>query len=100
MPNVNFHHHSNEPPRQYPYHLLMINNYRLPPGKQSNSPISKIVKKIDKLKTFYFIDVDRCHLERHLQNTEFEQLFGMNRMDFYRLPEWRRNELKKRVKLF
>jgi actin-binding LIM protein len=76
MPNVNFHLHSNEPPRQYPYHLLVTQNYRLPP------------------------DVDRCHLERHLQNAEFEQLFNMSRMDFYRLPEWRRNELKRRIKLF
>ncbi|XP_054168729.1 actin-binding LIM protein 2-like [Oppia nitens] len=76
MPNVNFHLHSNDPPRQYPYHLLVTNNYRLPP------------------------DVDRCHLERHLQNSEFEQLFHMNRIDFYRLPEWRRNEMKRRVKLF
>lgn len=35
MPNVNLQQHSNsnnEPPRQYPYHLLMITNYRLPPG--------------------------------------------------------------------
>ncbi|XP_075585301.1 actin-binding LIM protein 1 isoform X2 [Dermatophagoides farinae] len=76
MPNVNLQHMSNEPPRQYPYHLLMITNYRLPP------------------------DVDRCHLERHLENGEFERIFAMNRMDFYRLPEWKRNELKKRVKLF
>jgi len=76
MPNVNLHQHSNEPPRQYPYHLLITNNYRLPP------------------------DVDRCHLERHLQNSEFEYIFGCNRMDFYRLPEWRRNELKRRAKLF
>ncbi|KAF7490681.1 Actin-binding LIM protein 2, partial [Sarcoptes scabiei] len=79
MPNVNLQQHSNsnnEPPRQYPYHLLMITNYRLPP------------------------DVDRCHLERHLENTEFEEIFGMDRSEFYRLPEWKRNELKKRVKLF
>lgn len=34
------------------------------------------------------------------QNSEFEQLFNMNRIDFYRLPEWRRNEMKRRVKLF
>ncbi|XP_075679054.1 actin-binding LIM protein 3-like isoform X1 [Dermatophagoides pteronyssinus] len=76
MPNVNLQHLNNEPAREYPYHLLMITNYRLPP------------------------DVDRCHLERHLENSEFERILGMNRMDFYRLPEWKRNELKKRVKLF
>ena len=38
MPNVTLH-HANEPPKSYPYHLLVINNYRLPP------------------------DADRCHLE-------------------------------------
>jgi hypothetical protein len=36
MPNVNFHLHSNEPPRQYPYHLLVTQNYRLPPGMASD----------------------------------------------------------------
>ena len=39
MPNVNFHLHTNEPAKLYPYHLLMTTNYRLPP------------------------QVDRCHLE-------------------------------------
>ncbi|XP_022253548.1 actin-binding LIM protein 1-like [Limulus polyphemus] len=75
MPNVTFH-LSNEPPKLYPYHLLMITNYRLPP------------------------DVDRCHLERHLSNQEFQQIFHMSRMQFYRMSEWRRNDLKRRAKLF
>lgn len=44
MPNVNFHLHSNEPPKLYPYHLLATTNYRLPP------------------------DVDRCHLEVGIQS--------------------------------
>ena len=35
MPNL----HSKDPPKLYPYHLLVTANYRLPP------------------------DVDRCHLE-------------------------------------
>lgn len=60
----------------YPIHLLQTSNYRLPS------------------------DVDRCHLERHLSNDDFEGLFRMGRMEFYRLPEWRRNDLKKRAKLF
>lgn len=76
MPNVNFHLHTNEPAKLYPYHLLMTTNYRLPP------------------------QVDRCHLERHLSTEEFMALFGMSRVDFYRLPEWKRNDLKKRVRLF
>uniref|UniRef100_V5GP13 Actin-binding LIM protein 1 n=2 Tax=Anoplophora glabripennis TaxID=217634 RepID=V5GP13_ANOGL len=66
----------NEPAKIYPYHLLVITNYRLP------------------------ADVDRCNLERHLSDQEFEALFQLSRMDFYRLPQWRRNELKRRIRLF
>ncbi|XP_066946545.1 actin-binding LIM protein 2-like isoform X25 [Macrobrachium rosenbergii] len=72
----NMHHMSSEPPKIYPAHLLLVSNYRLPN------------------------DVDRCHLERHLSDTDFEMVFHMTRMDFYRLPEWRRNDLKRRAKLF
>nr|XP_027234715.1 actin-binding LIM protein 1-like isoform X1 [Penaeus vannamei] len=72
----NMHHMSSEPPKIYPAHLLFVSNYRLPN------------------------DVDRCHLERHLSDAEFEMIFHMSRMDFYRLPEWRRNDLKRRCKLF
>nr|XP_045584009.1 uncharacterized protein LOC123746519 isoform X3 [Procambarus clarkii] len=72
----NMHHMSSEPPKIYPAHLLLVTNYRLPN------------------------DVDRCHLERHLSDTDFEMVFHMTRMDFYRLPEWRRNDLKRRSKFF
>ncbi|KAI5715983.1 hypothetical protein M8J77_025597 [Diaphorina citri] len=65
-----------EPPKIYPYHLLIITNYRLPP------------------------DVDRKNLERHLSDVEFETLFLCTRAEFYRLPTWRRNDLKKRARLF
>ena len=60
----------------YPIHLLLTSNYRLPN------------------------DVDRCNLERHLNDTDFELVFEMPRSDFYRLPLWKRSDLKKRVKLF
>jgi len=84
MPNVanardsamSRHQHLDGPPKLYPYHLLATTNYRLPP------------------------DVDRCHLERHLSNEEFQYIFHCDRLDFYRLPEWKRNELKRRAKLF
>lgn len=78
MPNVaNLNHlHNDGPPKLYPYHLLVTSNYRLPP------------------------DIDRCHLERHLSNDEFQYLFHCDRLDFYRLPEWKRNELKRRARLF
>ncbi|XP_049880575.1 actin-binding LIM protein 3 isoform X3 [Pectinophora gossypiella] len=65
-----------EPAKLYPYHLLLITNYRLPP------------------------DVDRLNLERHLSDAEFEAILQIGRQDFYRLPQWRRNELKRRARLF
>ncbi|KAK9722851.1 LIM domain [Popillia japonica] len=66
----------NEPAKIYPYHLLLTSNYRLP------------------------ADVDRINLERHLSDADFETIFMCGRTDFYRLPQWRRNELKKRARLF
>lgn len=42
-----------EPAKIYPYHLLLITNYRLP------------------------ADVDRCNLERHLSDVEFEAVCGV-----------------------
>lgn len=39
-------------------------------------------------------------LQRHLSNEEFQALFHMSRLEFYRLPEWKRNDLKRRAKLF
>ncbi|XP_024885382.1 actin-binding LIM protein 3 isoform X7 [Temnothorax curvispinosus] len=65
-----------EPPKLYPYHLLVITNYRLP------------------------ADVDRCNLERHLSDAEFEAVLQCSRAEFYRLPQWRRNEIKRRARLF
>ncbi|XP_029042522.1 actin binding LIM protein Uncoordinated 115a isoform X4 [Osmia lignaria lignaria] len=65
-----------EPPKLYPYHLLVITNYRLP------------------------ADVDRCNLERHLADAEFEAVLQCTRAEFYRLPQWRRNEIKRRARLF
>ncbi|KAI9564637.1 hypothetical protein GHT06_008378 [Daphnia sinensis] len=67
---------ANEPPKIYPAHLLFTTNYRLP------------------------VDVDRCQLERHLSDTEFEAIFQMTRSEFYRIPAWKRNEIKKRFRLF
>lgn len=43
-----------EPAKIYPYHLLLITNYRLP------------------------ADVDRCNLERHLSDAEFEAVCGVS----------------------
>ncbi|KAE9418071.1 hypothetical protein Angca_007750, partial [Angiostrongylus cantonensis] len=45
-------------------------------------------------------DADRQHLERHLARDEFEKLFGMSPIEFYKLPEWKRINLKRKHKLF
>ncbi|XP_041949958.1 actin-binding LIM protein 3-like isoform X5 [Alosa sapidissima] len=45
-------------------------------------------------------DVDRTKLERHLSPEEFYQVFRMSVADFDRLALWKRNELKKQVRLF
>lgn len=39
-------------------------------------------------------------MQRHLSDLEFEAIFQMSRTDFYRVPMWKRNDLKKRFKLF
>ena len=45
-------------------------------------------------------DVDRERLERHLSPDEFQKLFSMTIEKFNELPEWKRVDLKKRLKLF
>ena len=45
-------------------------------------------------------DVDRLHLERHLARDEFEDLFGMTPIEFYKQPEWKRINMKRKLKLF
>ncbi|KAM3956509.1 actin binding LIM protein Uncoordinated 115a isoform 2-T2 [Aphomia sociella] len=76
LPNMATSHLLHEPAKLYPYHLLLITNYRLPP------------------------DVDRLNLERHLSDAEFEAILQTTRPEFYRMPQWRRNELKRRARLF
>lgn len=77
----------------YPYSELMTTNKKLPE------------------------DVDRCHLEvhfvytpfhknnahsfqRHLNQEDFEKLFGMTPIEFYKCSDWKRINMKRKVKLF
>ena len=60
----------------YPLHLLFTTNYRLPG------------------------DVDRCNLEKHLSDADFDMVFRLSREDFYRLPYWKRCDLKRKYHLF
>uniref|UniRef100_A0A674NLF3 Actin binding LIM protein 1a n=1 Tax=Takifugu rubripes TaxID=31033 RepID=A0A674NLF3_TAKRU len=45
-------------------------------------------------------DVDRTRLERHLAPELFFDIFGMEIQEFDRLPMWKRNDMKKKAKLF
>ncbi|CAJ0575945.1 unnamed protein product, partial [Mesorhabditis spiculigera] len=45
-------------------------------------------------------ECDRNHLERHLNRDEFEEVFGMAPIEFYKLPEWKRINMKRKIKLF
>ncbi|XP_014841423.1 PREDICTED: actin-binding LIM protein 3-like isoform X1 [Poecilia mexicana] len=45
-------------------------------------------------------DVDRARLERHLSPEEFYRVFGMSMSAFDHLAQWKKNELKKQVRLF
>ncbi|XP_027129557.1 actin-binding LIM protein 3 [Larimichthys crocea] len=45
-------------------------------------------------------DVDRARLERHLSPEEFFRVFGMSMSAFDHLAQWKKNEMKKHVRLF
>nr|XP_033796465.1 actin-binding LIM protein 1 isoform X20 [Geotrypetes seraphini] len=66
-------------PMIYPYEALMVTSR----GR------NKVLK-----------DVDRTRLERHLAPEVFQEIFGMAIQEFNKLPLWKRNEMKKRARLF
>ncbi|XP_057591879.1 actin-binding LIM protein 1 isoform X11 [Hippopotamus amphibius kiboko] len=66
-------------PKIFPYEMLMVTNR----GR------NKILR-----------DVDRTRLERHLAPEVFREVFGMSIQEFDKLPLWRRNDMKKKAKLF
>ncbi|XP_062300332.1 actin-binding LIM protein 2 isoform X1 [Scomber scombrus] len=45
-------------------------------------------------------DIDRTRLERHLSPEDFYRVFGMTLDQFDRLALWKRNDMKKRARLF
>ncbi|XP_069835831.1 actin-binding LIM protein 1 isoform X9 [Dendropsophus ebraccatus] len=66
-------------PKIYPYEMLMVTNR----GR------NKMLR-----------DVDRTRLERHLAPEVFQDIFKMTIQEFDKLPLWKRNELKKKARLF
>uniref|UniRef100_A0AC34Q0M1 HP domain-containing protein n=1 Tax=Panagrolaimus sp. JU765 TaxID=591449 RepID=A0AC34Q0M1_9BILA len=71
--------------------------------------VQNLVQEFDKL---YSIDVlrlptkelpfgiDPVNKERHLSDTDFQQVFNMTRENFTKLPKWRQLDHKKRAGLF
>uniref|UniRef100_A0A8C5CN34 Actin binding LIM protein 1a n=1 Tax=Gadus morhua TaxID=8049 RepID=A0A8C5CN34_GADMO len=66
-------------PKVYPYEMLMIT--------------SRGRAKLPR-------EVDRTRLERHLAPDTFFDIFGMEIQEFDMLPLWKRNDMKKKAKLF
>nr|XP_032806510.1 actin-binding LIM protein 1-like isoform X11 [Petromyzon marinus] len=63
----------------YPYEALLVTN--------------RVRSKLPR-------DVDRARLERHLSPEEFDNIFGMTIQEFDRLALWKKNDLKKKARLF
>nr|CDS25490.2 actin binding lim protein 1 [Hymenolepis microstoma] len=83
------------------------------PSVVSSTPLTVPMKRIEEnpIKEFPYKDllaslgrppkgVDRTRLEFYLSDAEFQKVFKLSRAAFYRLPEWKRNDLKRRVDLF
>ncbi|XP_026795233.2 actin-binding LIM protein 1a isoform X2 [Pangasianodon hypophthalmus] len=66
-------------PKVYPYEMLMVT--------------SRGRIKLPR-------DVDRTRLERHLAPEMFFEIFGMEIQEFDKLPLWKRNDMKKKARLF
>lgn len=84
----------NEPAKIYPYHLLLITNYRLP------ADVDRCNLEVSSSSTSNSSSVPSFFFQRHLSDKEFEDIFQCPRNDFYRIPQWRRNEIKRRARLF
>ncbi|VDM34807.1 unnamed protein product [Hydatigera taeniaeformis] len=46
------------------------------------------------------VKLEGSSAKMYLSDSEFEKVFQLSRVAFYRLPEWKRNDLKRRVDLF
>ena len=80
-----------KPVKIYPLEHLQTTNKQLPEDVR--------ILKILIFENFY-LKVDRQNLERHLGRDEFDKCFGMTPIEFYKLPEWKRINLKRKHKLF
>lgn len=67
LPNMSSSHHSSEPPKIYPYHLLLITNYRLPSDvDRCNLEVSVFQKNRERhfYELLFFVKIGRFERER------------------------------------
>uniref|UniRef100_H2ZGB7 HP domain-containing protein n=1 Tax=Ciona savignyi TaxID=51511 RepID=H2ZGB7_CIOSA len=67
-----------------------------PVGVVNFYPLDQLTTKGEELPP----DVDHTKKEQHLSDSDFELVFGMDKMDFYNKPAWKQSDLKKKKGLF
>ncbi|XP_077997526.1 uncharacterized protein LOC144450723 isoform X6 [Glandiceps talaboti] len=94
----------------YWYHRIDVEEINMKEGKRKEDVV--LVKDIlaQLTKSRYTLEelmdrpppegVDPKKLEAYLSNEEFEEVLGMSKDDFYQLPSWKQNNVKKEVGLF
>ncbi|CAH8846241.1 unnamed protein product [Trichobilharzia szidati] len=86
----------------HPSVLLMSSSPSAVFHQKVTPPAPKIIsyEELKGYKGVYPKGIDRTALEAHLSDEEFHQVFSLSRTVFYRLPEWKRNDLKRKAQLF
>jgi len=72
--------------------------------------LTSVRKELEKYNTKYSYEdlvakkfppgIDTTKLETYLMDDEFEQVFGMDRTEFSKLPLWKQQKLKREKSLF
>ena len=78
-----------------------------PPGDEPPTPVPTDKREYETI-TYEDIvsrknipkDWDFCNKEKYLTTAEFEKVFKMKKEEFYKLPKWKQNRAKKKVKMF
>ena len=78
-----------------------------PPGDEPPTPTPTDKREYEVIKYEDIVarknipkDWDFCNKEKYLTTEEFEKVFKMKKEEFYKLPKWKQNRAKKKVKMF